>query len=66
MSVNYLLQDGRQGLALMAQDGNGDITRREVCESNAGDDARKCRDWDTGATYRDIKNSQGEWSQVQE
>jgi hypothetical protein len=66
MSVTYQLQDGRQGLALMAQDGNGDITRREVCESNTGNDARKCRDWDTGATYQDTKNSKGEWSQVQE
>jgi hypothetical protein len=66
MAVDYLLRDGRHGLAFMAQDRNGDITRRVVCVSNASNDVRGCRDWDTGTSFRDVKNTSGEWSQVQE
>jgi hypothetical protein len=66
MAVSYLLRDGRHGLAIMAQDANGGITRREVCVSNAGNDIRDCRDWDTGTSYRDVKNIRGEWSQLKE
>jgi hypothetical protein len=61
MAVAYLLTDGRQGLATAIQDANGNITRREVCESNASNDVRECVDWDTGAKYRDFKNTKGEW-----
>jgi hypothetical protein len=63
MAVAYLLKDGRQGLATMFQDANGNIKRREVCESNAADDLRDCFNWDTGAKYRDVKNTKGEWVQ---
>lgn len=63
MAVAYLLQDGRQGLATAFQDVNGNIKRREVCESNAANDVRDCLNWDTGAKYRDLKNTKGEWVQ---
>jgi hypothetical protein len=63
MAVSYLLEDGREGLATAFQDGDGNIKRREVCESNAANDVRDCRNWDTAATYRDVKNTKGEWVQ---
>jgi hypothetical protein len=63
MAVAYLLKDGRQGLATMFQDANGNIKRREVCESNSANDLRDCYNWDTGAKYRDVKNTKGEWVQ---
>jgi hypothetical protein len=63
MAVAYLLKDGRQGLATVFQDADGNIKRREVCESNAANDARDCLNWDTGAKYRDVKNTKGEWEQ---
>jgi hypothetical protein len=63
MAVAYLLKDGRQGLATMFQDANGNIKRREACESNAANDVRDCLNWDTGAKYRDVKNTKGEWVQ---
>jgi hypothetical protein len=63
MVVAYELPDGRQGLALALQDGSGNITRREVCESNAFNDVRDCVNWDTGAKYRDIKDTTGAWVQ---
>lgn len=64
MAVAYLLKDGRQALAMIAQDNNGNVIRREVCESNAANDMRQCTDWDTGAKYQDIRTTQGKWKQV--
>jgi hypothetical protein len=63
MAVAYLLKDGRQGLATIFQDANGNIKRREVCESNATNNVRDCLNWDTGSKYRDVKNTKGEWVQ---
>jgi hypothetical protein len=63
MAVAYQLPDGRQGLALAVQDRSGNITRREVCESNAFNDVRDCMNWDTGTKYRDIKDTTGAWVQ---
>ncbi|MGE9007777.1 hypothetical protein ACO2JO_04285 [Leptospira interrogans] len=64
MAVAYLLNDGRQGLASVFQDANGNVKRREVCESNADNDHRECLNWDTGAKYRDVKNTNGKWEQI--
>ena len=66
MAVAYLLKDGRQGLATVIQSAEGNITRREVCESNVSNDLRYCIDWDTGAKYRDVKNTKGDWVQALE
>jgi hypothetical protein len=63
MQVAYLAKDGRKGLATVVQDGNGNITRREVCESSTSEEIRDCTDWDTGAKYRDVKNTNGDWVQ---
>jgi len=64
MAVAYLLKDGRQGLATVIQGVAGNITRREVCETNVSNDVRDCIDWDTGAKYRDVKNTKGDWVQT--
>jgi hypothetical protein len=64
MSVAYLLADGRRGVTTVIQDATGNVTRREVCENNVSNDARECIDWDKGATYRDVKDTNGRWVQV--
>jgi len=66
LAVAYLLKDGRQTLATAFQAVDGSITRREVCESNVSNDVRDCIDWDTGAKYRDMKNTKGDWVQTVE
>jgi hypothetical protein len=66
LAVAYLLKDGRQALATAFQAVDGSITRREVCESNVSNDVRDCTDWDTGAKYRDMKNTKGDWVQTVE
>jgi hypothetical protein len=66
MQVAYLLKDGRKAVATIIQDGNGHVTRREVCESNVTENERECADWDNGAKYRDVKNTKGDWVQTQQ
>jgi len=63
MAVAYRLPDGRQGLATAVEDEGGNITRREVCENNASNDARDCVNFDTGARYRDVRDATGAWVQ---
>lgn len=60
-AVAFQLPDGRKALATSVEDDSGNITRREVCESNASDSARDCMNWDTGASYRDVKDAEGSW-----
>lgn len=66
MAVAYLLGDGRQGLATVGQDAAGNVTRREVCESNVSNNARECVDWNSGRKYHDMKNTKGDWVQIAE
>jgi hypothetical protein len=66
LGVAYAVPDGRQALAIAAQDAKGNVTRREVCENNTANDARDCINWDTGVKYREFKNSKGDWVQTQQ
>jgi hypothetical protein len=64
LGLEYLLNDGKKGLAVVIQDVNGKTLRREVCEFNNSDDVRNCVDWDSGTKHRDIKNTKGDWVQI--
>jgi hypothetical protein len=64
LGLEYLLPDGRKGLAVVIQDVKGKTLRREVCEFNSSSDVRNCIDWDSGAKHRDAKNTNGDWVQV--
>jgi hypothetical protein len=44
---------------LSGRDGEGNMSRRKDCESNAANDARTCTDWDTQGRH-------GEWIEVQD
>ena len=61
LGLEYLLPDGRKGLAVVIQDAKGKTLRREVCEFNSSSDVRNCVDWDSGAKHHDIKNTKGDW-----
>jgi hypothetical protein len=64
MGVTYLLNNGKQGFVKTVQDMNGKTIRRELCELNEFKDVRNCVDWDTGATHRDMQNTNGDWVQI--
>jgi hypothetical protein len=64
LGLEYLLNDGRKGLAVIVQDMNGKVLRREVCEFNKSNDVRNCVDWDSGTKHRDLKNANGDWVQI--
>ena len=60
----FKLNDGIDTVVLSRQDLNGTIIEREVCTFNSFGDIRNCRDWDTKATHRDMKDSKGAWTKV--
>jgi hypothetical protein len=43
---------------------DGKQLEREVCELNSFGDVRVCIDWDSGRTYRDMKDLKGHWYKV--
>ena len=59
MQVEYSLNDGTKALATVVQNGNGNITRREVCVINTAEVIRDCTNWDTGAKYHDVRIQRG-------
>jgi hypothetical protein len=65
-AIGISFKGGRKGLATVVQDQDGSVSRREVYESNVSEDIRDCTNWDTGAKYRDIKNTKGDWVQTVE
>jgi hypothetical protein len=65
-AIGISVKGGRKGLATVVQDQDGSVSRREVYESNVSEDIRDCTNWDTGAKYRDIKNTKGDWVQTVE
>lgn len=56
--------DGNRMMMRMAEDMNGKVVTRDICQFNAFGDVRTCIDWDTGATSRDMKDVKGLWTQV--
>jgi hypothetical protein len=64
LGLEYLLNDGRKGLAVVIQDVNGRTLRREACEFNSSSDMMECVDWESGTKHRDAKNDKGDWVQA--
>lgn len=62
--VYYKDKTGVTTLVKVTKDIDDKIIRREVCTFNSSSDIRKCFNWDTGATHRDMKNVSGNWIQV--
>jgi hypothetical protein len=56
--------DGKMTAVKVIKDMNDKITSREVCSFNDTGDIRKCTDWDSGSTHRDMKDTKGEWYKV--
>jgi hypothetical protein len=64
LGLEYPLNDGRKGLAVVIQDVNGRTLRREACELNSASDMMECVDWESGTKHRDAKNDKGDWVQA--
>jgi hypothetical protein len=64
LGLDYLLKDGRKGLAVVIQDLDGRTLRREACEFNSSSDVMECVDWESGSKHRDARNDKGDWVQA--
>jgi hypothetical protein len=63
-AVMVVANDGKMTAVKVIKDMNDKITSREVCSFNDTGDIRKCTDWDSGSTHRDMKDTKGEWYNV--
>ncbi|MGY3344692.1 MULTISPECIES: hypothetical protein [unclassified Bradyrhizobium] len=48
----------------VTRDMNDQIIRREFCTFNQSSDIRRCIDWDTQRTHRDMQDASGNWTQI--
>ena len=59
----YQLPDGSQTLATVPRMQTAISHGARSARTTLPIPVRDCVDWDTGAQYRDVKNTQGEWVQ---
>ena len=64
MAVLFRSDAGKDMMVRAVEDLHGTMITREICEFNTFGDNRFCVNFDTKQTHRDLKDSQGNWSQV--
>ena len=65
MAIFYVDDKGVSSMVRLAEDLDGKMVKRDVCNFNQFGDIRTCLDWDTSVKTREMKNSTGEWYAVQ-
>jgi hypothetical protein len=58
--------NGTRHFVRETEDLKGQVVQRDLCEMNAAGDVRKCFEWDSGVTRRDMKDRSGVWQIVAE
>jgi hypothetical protein len=64
MAIFFTGKDGKDSMVRTAEDSNGKLIARELCEFNQFGDVRTCVDWDRGTTHQDMKDANGNWSKI--
>ena len=64
MAIFFRSEAGKNMMAHTVEDLHGKMITREICEFNSFGDNRFCVNFDTKQTHRDLKDSQGNWTQV--
>lgn len=64
MAILFRSEKGIDMMAHTVEDLHGKMITREICEFNSFGDNRFCVNFDTKQTHRDLKDSQGNWTQV--
>lgn len=52
------------GFVKTTEDSNGKLLKRELCTLNSDADIRDCLNWDTNETKKDMKDSKGDWYNI--
>lgn len=63
-AIYYKNKLGKDAFVKITEDISGNIIVRELCSLNDDKDIRECVVWDTGVIRHDMKNSKGEWYEV--
>ena len=66
VAVHFKGKSDAAMIAKTTENAAGRVIAREVCVFNEFLDVRVCRDWDSGESARDMKNSRGQWIKVDE
>jgi hypothetical protein len=64
MAIFFTGKDGKDAMVHTAEDSNGKLIAREICEFNQFGDVRLCTDFDRGTIHRDMKDGNGNWSKI--
>jgi hypothetical protein len=65
IAVWYKNNSNKDAFVKVTEDISGKIIRREICELNEFNDVRECLVWGAGIIRRDMKDSKGEWHEVE-
>ena len=63
-SVSWTNPKGIPSSIKVVRDMNDQIILREYCTFNESMDIRKCLDWDTGKSHRDMQDVKGNWQRI--
>ena len=63
-ALMYTNSDGFQTMLKVVRNIDDKIIRREACTFNSSSDIRKCFDWDSGGSRRDMKDQAGNWVKI--
>jgi ATP-dependent protease ClpP protease subunit len=64
MAIFFRSEKGIDMMAHTVEDLHGKMIIREICEFNSFGDNRLCVNFDTKQTHRDLRDAQGNWTQV--
>lgn len=65
IAVFYKTKNGVNGMVRTAEDLNGKVFKRDICTFNNFDDIRTCLDFDSGKKTREMRASNGIWTEVE-
>lgn len=64
IAIGVTGKDGKEYFVKTTLDADGNMIGREFCALNQFGDVRDCVDWDKGTKHRDMKDSNGNWTEI--
>jgi hypothetical protein len=64
MWIEFTGENGKHMIVREAEDANGKLLDREICEFNQFDDVRECVDFDSGRKRQDMRGQDGRCSTI--
>ncbi|MDQ0394170.1 hypothetical protein [Labrys monachus] len=65
IAIFFRDRKGRLTMLRSAEDADGRLLARDICELNDFWDVRTCTSWETGVTTKEMKDLRGNWQAVQ-